>query len=226
MKRIGFLSLALLVALSIGCNRNNASNASGANTGTVGTAGKTDVSNRDKDFVHDVAVLNTAEVELGRFALDHSTDANVKKFAQMMIDDHTKAGESLKAVASQYNIDVPTQLDDKYVTLRDKLAKKQSLEFDREYMEEMEGSHKDLVARLEPRIDQENLRSWKTEMADKLSGKVVVEQGALIAVKPESSDNVVTMALNTWAAATYPIAQTHLTAAAVLHTALKKKSTH
>jgi putative membrane protein len=226
MKRIGFLSLAVMVALSVGCSRKEASSSSSGSTGTVGTAGKTDVTNRDKDFVHDVAVLNTAEVELGRFALDHSTDSEVKKFAQMMVDDHTKAGDALKAVASQYNIDVPTQLEDKYQKLRDKLAKKQGLEFDREYMEEMEGSHRDLIAKLEPRIDQENLRSWKTEMADKLSGKVVVEQGALIAVKPEQSDNVVTMALNTWAAATYPIAQTHLTAAAVLHTALKKKSTH
>jgi putative membrane protein len=225
MKRIGFLSLALVTALTVGCNRNASSAASGTSTGTVGTAGKTDVSSRDKDFVHDVALMNFAEIELGRFAVDHSTDAEVKKFAQMMVDDHTKAGASLKAAASQYNIDVPEQLSGKYQRLRDKLTKKQGLEFDREYMDAMVDGHEDLIDKLEPRIDTENLREWKTEMADKLSGKVVIEQGALVAVRPAQSDNVVTMALNTWAAAIYPIAQTHFTAAKVLVLALRKKST-
>jgi putative membrane protein len=225
MKRIGFLSLALVTALAVGCSRNSSNAASTAGTGAVGTAGKTDVNSRDRDFVHDVALMNLAEVELGRFAVDHSADAEVKKFAQMMVDDHTKAGTALKAVASQYNIDVPEQLTGKYQRLRDKLAKRQGLDVDREYLEEMVDSHEDLIDKLEPRIDTENLREWKTEMADKLSGKVVIEQGALIAVKPAESDNVVTMALNTWAAATYPVAQTHLTAAKVLVVAVKKKST-
>ena len=86
MKRISFLSLALVTALAVGCSRNSSNAASTAGTGAVGTAGKTDVNSRDKDFVHDVALMNLAEVELGRFAVDHSADAEVKKFAQMMVD--------------------------------------------------------------------------------------------------------------------------------------------
>ena len=105
MKRYGFLSIALAAALTIGCNSNGRDNASNPSTGgAVGTAGAADnIKGGDKDFVHDLGIANTAEVELGRMAADRAANPEVKKFGQTMVDDHTKANDDLNSVAMQHN---------------------------------------------------------------------------------------------------------------------------
>jgi putative membrane protein len=221
MKRFAILSVALATALTVGCDRNKAADGS-----AVGTSGKTDsISGRDKDFVRDVATLNMAEIEVSQAAVQRSADSELKKFAQLMITDHTGAGDKLKTVASQYNIEVPTQLDDKHRKLQDKLTQKQGLEFDKEYMDAMVDDHKNLLDKLEGRVDKARLAEWKADMADRVAGKRAVDQGATIAIIPEKSDDVVTMALNTWAAEVYPVAAAHLDAAKLLQTAVKKRTT-
>ena len=113
--------------------------------------------------MNELAIAGMAEVELGKMAAERSTNAEVKKFGQMMVDDHTAAGDKLKAVASQHNIPVPTALDDKHRDLRDKLAKLQGADFDREYMNAMVEGHEAVASKLESRIDKEDLAKWKTE---------------------------------------------------------------
>src|ERR1044072_1432491 len=44
----------------------------------------------DSSLLTDIAQANMAEVETGKLALEKSTKPDVKKFAQMMVDDHTK----------------------------------------------------------------------------------------------------------------------------------------
>ena len=127
MKRLGFLSIGLAAVLAVGCNRDTAdSRGNTTSTGAVGTAGDADrseIKSADKDFAHDLVIANMAEVDLGRLATSRSTNADVKKFAQMMIDDHTKAGDKLKEVATAHNVPVPAEVDEKHVALRDKLTK-------------------------------------------------------------------------------------------------------
>lgn len=223
MRRMDFVSIALVAAVAVGCNKGTDRKET-ASAPAVGTSGEA-VSSRDQDSVRDAVIANMAEVELGRLATERSTNAEVKKFAQMMIDDHTKALTKLKTLASQHNIPVPTELDEKHRDLRDKLAKLQGAEFDREYMSAMVDGHEDFVDKLESRIDKNNLAEWKAEMADRLAGKKVVERGQLTAVLPEKSDNPVTMSINQWAADTYPVAQAHLEAAKALDSAVRKRRT-
>jgi putative membrane protein len=218
---MGFLSIALAAFVAIGCNRSST-----ASNGSVGTSGDTDrneVKAADKTFVNDMIIANMGEVELGKLAVERSSNAEVKKFGQMMIDDHTKAGDKLKAVASAHNIPIPTDLDSKHRDLRDRLAKLNGSAFDHEYMEAMVDGHKDVADKLESRIDTAKLAEYKAQLADRLAGKKVEERAEVIAVLPEKSDNVVTMAINEWAAQTYPVVQAHLEAARVLDKALKGK---
>lgn len=225
MKRIGILSIALATAVTIGCNSDNRRSANNArNDSAVGTAGEADrsVSRGDKDFVHDAAIANMAEVELGKMATERSTNADVKKFGQMMVDDHTNLENKLTAVASQHNIPVPTQLDDKHRDLRDKLAKLNGTDFDREYMDAMVDGHEDVVDKLESRVDKSKLAEWKSQFTDRVAGKKVEERGQVVAVTPEKSDNAVTMSVNQWAADAYPIVYGHLQTAKTLDDAVKK----
>jgi putative membrane protein len=230
MKRYGFLSIALATALTFGCNTKSDKDVNAANPpagGAVGTAGSEDhnVSNGDKDFVKDVASDGTAEVELGRMALDRAVNPDVKKFAQMMVDDHSKANQELTSIATQYNIPVPSAPDGKHNDLRDKLAKYQGADFDREYINAMVDDHQDALDKLGSRVDKDTLDKSKAETKD-ASGRKVETKVEATAVMPEKSDNTTTMALNSWAAKTYPVVKAHLNEAKKLQDTVKKRMTN
>ena len=209
----------------MGCNgddRRAANRADGS--APVGTTGAADVSNADKDFVKDAAITNMAEIELGRMALERGSTASVKKFAQMMVDDHTRASEKLKTLATQHRIEMPAQVDESHRDKAGKLAEKRALDFDRDYADAMVDGHQDFVDRLEARIDKDTLSKWKSQDCD-ASGKKIEVKGEALTVIPEKSDNPVTFALNEWAAATYPTTFAHLQAAKELQKGVKRSTT-
>ena len=224
MKRIGFLSFALVATLTAGCSSNKGKDlgqAKSTEPATVGTSGAPEIASLDaKDFIHHVAIANTAEIDLGKLAVDRGTAAEVKKFGQMMIVDHTASGEKLKALASDLKIEAPGQLDDKHVDQRDKLAKQRGADFDREYASAMVDGHKDLIDQLEPRIDKKTLDQWKVKM----NGQTTVA-GGTVAILPDRSDNTTTMRINQFAADIYPTVHAHLEAAKALESSLKKRYT-
>ena len=230
MRRLGFLPLALAAVVAVGCdnNRKDTTAATTADPAAVGTAGEADRNKPgmgDKDFVNDAAIAGMAEVELGRMASEKAASPAVKKFGKMMVDDHTAAGDRLKAIATQHNVEWPAALDDKHRDLRDKLAKLSGSEFDREYMSAMVEGHEAVADKLESRIDKDTLSKWKTETTDRVAGQKAKVEGKAIAVMPERSDNAVTMAINQWAADTYPTVQAHFTSAKQLNDGLTKRRT-
>jgi putative membrane protein len=208
--------------LATGCNKNNAA----SKNDTAGTSGRADaVSSADKDFVLDVSRANAAEIDLSKLALEHGSSADVKKFAQMMVDDHTAAGAKLSGVATQNSIDAPAVPDDDHVQLREKLVSRQGLDFDKDYVDAMVDDHQKLVDKLESRIDKDTLSKWKGEVAQTPDGdKAKIDMKAQTIV-PEKSDDPVTQRINSWAADTYPVAYAHLQSAKALKDSVKKRST-
>jgi putative membrane protein len=202
MKFRGLLALACAGALMAGCQGNRTSNTIATNneTGTTGTAGN-GVSTRDKNWVSDMLADGTAEVELAKMAKDHAASAEVKQFADMMVQDHTKAGDELKQIATTYAIPTDVKIDDKHRNLMDKLSKLNGADFDKEYMSAMVDDHQDVVGDLRSRVDEDRSAS------DRLKGKNPENPAA---VKPKQSDNTVTMRLNEWAANTLPTIERHL----------------
>jgi len=220
------VTVALAAALAAGCNRNepNATTGSAGDGSAVGTAGK-GVTAGDREFVKDVTAMNEAELTVARTAADRATDPNTKKFAQMVIDDHTSAGDKLKTVATQNNIEVPAPDPDKVQDAQKKLADKNGLDFDKAYADQMVDDHQKLVDKLESRIDRKTLSEFKQYQTDQASGQREKAETKAVAVVPEKSDNAVTMAINQWAADTYPVAYAHLQAAKDMRDGLKKRST-
>ena len=72
----------------------------------------------DKKFVQGALQGGMAEVALGKLALEKSSNEDVKKFAQRMVDDHTKLGDDMKPVAEQLGVPMPTGLSKKDQALR------------------------------------------------------------------------------------------------------------
>jgi len=95
----------------------------------------------DHTFVMKAAEGGLAEVELGNLAKDKASDPDVKKFGQQMVDDHTKANDDLKSVASGKGITLPTEPNAKHKAEYDRLSKLSGAEFDKAYMRAMVADH-------------------------------------------------------------------------------------
>jgi len=235
MKCTGLLWLPVAAVIIVigGCSNTEGTKTPGSEPpaergAAVGTGGAGANLKSNGEFVHDVASKNMAEIELSRMALDKSASPEVKAFAQMMIHDHGAAEDKLKSVDSGLAIDWPTQLDDKHRETADDLANKQGPDFDRDYVKAMIEVHQDLAAKLESRLDVKSLAEWKTAAAGRTQRKTLPDpkvEMADVQVRPNTSDNEITMKVNQWAADTYPVAQKHLDTARTLENATKKGST-
>lgn len=113
---------------------------------TATNAGTQAVDQKTKDFVADAATGGMMEVELGNVAQQKAQSQQVKDFGKMMVDDHTKANNNLKELASKKNIDVPASVTDNQKKDIDKLSKKSGADFDKAYVDMMVNDHKKDIA--------------------------------------------------------------------------------
>jgi putative membrane protein len=104
------------------------------------------VSMSDRKFVRGAVQGGMAEVELGKLAIEKGSSDEVKKFGQRMVDDHSKAGDQLKQIASEKGITVPQQLSAKDRMTKDRLSKLSGEDFDKAYMSDMVKDHTQDVA--------------------------------------------------------------------------------
>lgn len=100
----------------------------------------------DSHFVAEAASGGMAEVELGKLATQKASSDDVKKFGQKMVDDHSKANDELKQIASQENIMVPSEMNAKDKATVDRMSALSGAAFDKAYVKDMVMDHKKDVA--------------------------------------------------------------------------------
>jgi putative membrane protein len=103
----------------------------------------------DRAFVEKASAAGMAEVQAGQLAQTKAKSDDVKGFAQHMVDDHTAAGEKLKAIAQADGVQPPSNLDDKDQKQLVALQKLNGAAFDRRYIEDQTAAHKEAVALFE-----------------------------------------------------------------------------
>lgn len=103
----------------------------------------------DVKFAMEAASGGMTEVALGKLAQEKGVNARVKKFGSMMVMDHSKANDSLKAVAARKNINLPTAPNAKDRATIDKLSKLSGKAFDDAYVNDMIDDHKHDVSAFE-----------------------------------------------------------------------------
>jgi predicted outer membrane protein len=111
-----------------GASMQGASGAAGA------TAAAGSMSKADQKILVSIAQGNMAEIEVGKLAQGKSDNAEVKAFAQQMIDDHTKAQGEIQALAQQKGVTLPTELNAKNKAMATKLDKMSGDAFNKTYM--------------------------------------------------------------------------------------------
>jgi len=118
------------------------SNSSSAQTQTRAQATASTTMKNDQSFVTKAAEGGLAEVELGKLAAQKASSPDVKNFAQRMVDDHSKANDELKSIASQKNITLPTAMSAKDKADYNRFSKLSGAAFDRAYMQHMLSDHR------------------------------------------------------------------------------------
>lgn len=145
MKTRTTLSTAILVALASPAfaqpSAPGASRMPSTSDTTTTTRSQASESLTSAEFVKKAAAANASEIAASRLALEKAQDPSVKSFAQQMIDDHTKAGEQLKTLASSKGFEVSDEPDLKHKTEAVALKAKSGESFDKAYTEQMRKDH-------------------------------------------------------------------------------------
>ena len=95
----------------------------------------------DRQFIKKAAQGGLAEVQLGQLATEKADSPDVKQFGQKMVDDHGKANDQLKQVASNKGVAIPDKLNAKDAATKARLEKLSGKAFDRAYMRDMVVDH-------------------------------------------------------------------------------------
>jgi putative membrane protein len=87
------------------------------------------------NFMKQTARDGKHEVAMGKMAADKATNPDVKKFAQTLVDDHTKANQELMDLAQRFNMDLSgTDFKEEHAKHADQFDKATGAAFDRAFM--------------------------------------------------------------------------------------------
>ncbi len=114
-----------------------------------------------------LAAANAAEVEHSKVAVQKATNADVKAFAQMMIDEHTAMSKSGDELAVRLNVtpapnDAVNELRDESTKDVNDLTAKTGADVDKEYIDEQIDMHQetlDLLDRLDDNATNADLKA-------------------------------------------------------------------
>jgi len=110
----------------------------------AGASAKAALSHEDDTFIKEAAIGGMGEIELSKLA-QKSENADVKRFADRMIQDHTKANEQLTAIATGLGADMPKAPDSDHQRMREKLQTLHGKAFDEQYVRDMVEDHNKAV---------------------------------------------------------------------------------
>lgn len=102
---------------------------------------KAALSETDQQFIIKASQGNKAEVELGQLAMNKASNPEVKRFAERIVKDHSKANQKLNSMAKKKGVSIPENLSEEAVQLKNTLTALNGAEFDKQYMSAMVDDH-------------------------------------------------------------------------------------
>jgi putative membrane protein len=99
----------------------------------------------DLESFRKMAQADLAEVAAGKVAAEKAQSPEVKKYAQHMVDEHTKMLEQGKQLAQAKGVTPPAQPEKKHQSALEKLQKASGADFDRQYMQQMVRDHQEVL---------------------------------------------------------------------------------
>ena len=94
------------------------------------------LSSQDKQFVTKAMQAGHAEVAAGKVAASKGENADIRKFGEQMVQDHSKAGDELMRIAGTKGAKIPAEADFVHKGFIKRLEKLKGKQFDRAYIRE------------------------------------------------------------------------------------------
>lgn len=177
----GVMALALLATACAGDDARNANETAatpaardGATAGTSGTAEQ----RADLDFVRKHIAMGEHEIALGQLAQQKGTHPEVKRFGEMMVQDHRMAGQELKQILTQTATGTAGETArensahaDDHRENAEELRQLSGREFDEKYIDQMVDDHQKAVDDLEGKAENANnaeVKQWAAKTLPKV----------------------------------------------------------
>jgi putative membrane protein len=185
---ISTLAAATLLAMFTACGNSGSNTADSEEVAKEQNDAKFDDSNMEDDtrFAVDAADGGMMEVELGKLAQTNASLPQVKDFGKMMVDDHSKANDELKALAQQKNISLPSALSEDKRKKYDDLAAMKGRDFDKAYTDFMVSDHKEDIEAFKKEAEKgadADIKAWAGGKVPVLEHHLEMAQAAKDAVK-------------------------------------------
>ena len=152
MSRFILLNAASLAALSLAACGDNMSSNTAMTTPTTETASirpatAENATREAQDFINAAGQASLVEIRTSEMALEKSASADVKAFAQMMIDNHKASIDKLKAATSAASLRPPIDvLDDFHMRrINDLVEMDGDADFDADYGALQIDAHNDAI---------------------------------------------------------------------------------
>jgi putative membrane protein len=116
----------------------------------------------DQEFVNKAASSGKAEVAIGKAGQEKAQNADVKKFAERVVTDHTKSNDELMRIAKDAGVNIPDRPAAEHAD-KVKHFEGDTRNFDREFVNHMVDSHNkgvELFTKASKELKNEQLRSF------------------------------------------------------------------
>lgn len=193
---LGAASLAALTLAACGDPADTALVTPATETAALDPASAENVAREAQDFVNAAGQASLVEIRTSEMALEKSTSAEVKTFAQMMIDHHKAGLDKLKATASAAALLPPADvLDDFHMRrINDLVETDGDADFDADYAALQIDAHNDAIKLFEDYSKDADATAQLKAYADEAlpllaTHKAEAEKIRDLAVKAEKSAN-------------------------------------
>ena len=110
-------------------------------TQTQKKGSKSSLDRADRKHFREIAQANMAEVQAGKLAQSKASSNDVKKFAQHMVDDHSKMLKEQETMAQSKGVALPKEPGKAEKSALKKLQSESGAQFDKSYMQQMVKDH-------------------------------------------------------------------------------------
>ena len=155
MKKYGLAGLMIAAScLILSCGNNNQPKEDSVENAKEMNKDNSSVESDDSKFAVTAANGGMLEVAMGQMAVEKSQNPRVKDYGSMLVTDHTKANNELKALAGNKNIAIPASLSEEAQKHVDEMGQKAGADFDKAFMSMMIDDHKKDIDEFEKANDK------------------------------------------------------------------------
>ncbi len=147
-----------------------------------------------EQFAQEAFTDDATEVRLAKLAESRAQNPDVKKFAQRMVKDHSRANEQLQDLAKKHNLHLPsdTGAAGEHQALADRLSNLKGAAFERAYIDAMVQAHEKDVRRFEQQAKNSKdpaMKEWAAKMLPILQEHLRLAKQAQKAVSGSDNNN-------------------------------------